>query len=175
MKKSDRGWTDLLFGHRVRKDSPRVEANGALDELNSLLGLAKAMTRPRWIRDLLHECQQDLFVLGAEIACLPKELSRLRRRVDTTHLRRLDEHIASTERKLKRKNRSFLIPGATANSALFDVCRAVARRAERRVVSLRLPPGQLAGAYLNRLSDLLWLLARAQEAKATPTKPERCR
>jgi cob(I)alamin adenosyltransferase len=167
-KKGDRGWTDLLFGGRVRKDHPRVEAVGTLDELTSFLGLAKCTTRRAWVRDILHAVQQDLFILNSEVMTLPRHLRRLRFRVTAERVKRLEGWLADCEKKMDLRGCCFLIPGGNAASALLDVCRSIARRSERQVVLLhcrREIPNPLILQYLNRLSDLLFLLARVEERK----------
>jgi len=169
-RRGDSGSTDLLFGGRVRKDDPRIHAVGALDELNALLGLAKASLRNRKMRAAIHAIQRDLFILSSELITLPRNLRRLELRVDAASVDRLEELTRALERKLKLKECCFLIPGESAGSALLDVCRTVARRAERSVVTLRrrkAVPNRHVAAYLNRLSDLLFVMARAQEPRHT--------
>ena len=167
-KTGDQGWTKLLFDRRIRKDDRRVEAYGAVDELNSFLGLAKAKLRSRSAKKLIHSVQWELFIVGSELATLPRDLKRLELRVDEKRVRRLEEEIAKREKRLKLEHCCFLIPGDNETSALLDVCRCVCRRAERAVVRLRARKGvtnPLVPIYLNRLSDLLFLLAHAEEKK----------
>jgi len=169
----DRGWTRLLFNRRVRKDNPRVEAYGTLDELNSLLGLARCRIKHKATRDSVLACQRDLFVVCAELACLPRDRGRLRTQVTAALVRRLEAEIATAERKLGRTLRRFFVPGGSEAGALLDVCRCVCRRAERLVVRLW-AKGAIRNAqvlvYLNRLSDLLFLLARAEEKRHLPVR-----
>ena len=164
-KMGDRGYTELLFGRRVRKDDPRVEACGTLDELNAFMGLAKASVRRKWVKALLHSCQRDLFIVASELAALPRDLRRLEFRVDEARVRRIEEEIETLEQKVKQEDGCFLIPGESKTSALLDVCRCVTRRAERQAVAIRrrMAVPQPVAAYLNRLSDLLYLLARCEE------------
>ena len=152
----DKGWSRLCFGHRVRKDALRLHAYGTLDELNSYLGLAKCKIRKKQVKQLIHSLQRDIFIFCSELATLPRDLRRLERRVDGT---------------MKLKECCFFIPGEGEPSALLDICRCVARRAERYVATLRrrkavTNPHVLI--YLNRLSDLLYLLARSEEKAHTP-------
>ncbi len=170
-RKGDRGWTGLLFGHRVRKNSTRIEANGALDELNSFLGLAKSRIRRTWIKEIIHTCQRDIFIVSSEIAVLPREVSKLQLRVDAERVGWLEDQLTAVEARVQVPGCCFLIAGESHSSALLDVCRCVARRAERLVVGLyrkKAVRNARLLQYLNRLSDLLWLLARAEEKKHTP-------
>ena len=170
-KRGDSGWTDLLFGGRVRKDDLRIHAVGTLDELNSLLGLAKASIRAEKTRQAIHAIQRDIFIVSSELITLPRNLRRLELRVDDAHVKRLEALTAALERKVKLTECCFLIPGESATSALLDVCRTVARRAERLVVALRrgkAVPNRSVPVYLNRLSDLLYMLARTEERSHKP-------
>jgi len=170
-KRGDGGWTALLSARRIRKDHPRVEACGALDELNSFLGLAGTAVRRRKVSKMLLEIQRDLFVVGSEVAASRREAARLEHRLNEEHVRRLEQHLSSLESKAQLKEHRFAIPGGCRSSALLDVCRCVARRAERRVATLkrkRMLANPLALVYLNRLSDLLFLLARSEEKRRTP-------
>jgi cob(I)alamin adenosyltransferase len=169
--RGDSGWTDLLFGGRARKDDLRIHAVGTLDELNSLLGLAKASILHRKTRQAIHTIQRDIFVLSSELMTLPKNLRRLQFHVQEADVKRLERLTAAIERKVKLTECCFLIPGESATSALLDVCRSVARRAERLVVALRRAkavPNRAVPVYLNRLSDLLYMLARTEELSRTP-------
>jgi cob(I)alamin adenosyltransferase len=169
--RGDSGWTDLLFGGRARKDDLRVHAVGTLDELNSLLGLAKASIRDKKTRQVIHAIQRDVFILSSELITLPRNLRRLELRVGAADVKRLEAMTAAIERKVKLTECCFLIPGGSATSALLDVCRTVARRAERLVVALRRTKAvsnRSVAIYLNRLSDLLYMLARTEEPSHTP-------
>jgi len=167
-KRGDGGWTDLLFGGRVRKDDPRIEACGALDELNAFLGLARASVRGRTLKRLLLQIQRDLFIVGSEVVVSRRGAAKLEYRVDHERLRRIEEHLSAIESRLRQTECCFIIPGGSPTSALLDVCRCVARRAERRVATMhrrRMLFNPLVLAYLNRLSDLLFLLARSEEKR----------
>ena len=167
----DAGWTDLLFGGRIRKDHLRVHAVGTLDELNSFLGLAKASIRDKKTRQEIHAIQRDIFILSSELIALPRNLRRLELRIKEADVKRLEALTTALERKVRLAGCCFLIPGESATSALLDVCRTVARRAERIVVSLRQAkavPNRSIPVYLNRLSDLLYMMARTEEQHHTP-------
>ncbi len=152
----DDGSTGLAGQLRVRKDHPRVEAMGEVDELNSHLGLLLTEALPDDMRALLTRIQHHLFDLGGELA-MPEFTG-----ITETKLQELDEAIERYNAGLPPL-KEFVLPGGNRAAALAHVCRTVCRRAERRVVSLVLSeavsPLQLQ--YLNRLSDLLFVLARA--------------
>jgi cob(I)alamin adenosyltransferase len=167
-KKGDRGFTSLFWGERVKKDHIRVETYGTLDELCSFLGLAKSMIRNKNIKKLIEDIQKDLFVIGAEIATKPRFINRLKKRIDNGSVRLLEENIRDLERRIGFEGCCFLLPGENFISALFDVSRTIARRTERRTVTLKnkgILKNRYALIYLNRLSDLLYLLARAYEKR----------
>ncbi|QAT17442.1 ATP:cob(I)alamin adenosyltransferase [Candidatus Velamenicoccus archaeovorus] len=165
-KKGDKGKTSLYFGGMVSKDHPRVELCGALDELSSFLGFAKSLLRDKQGRAWIEGVQKDLVTIAAEAATAPGFLVRLKKRVQKEDVGRLERQIATLESRSKRKNFCFSIPGSCLVSSCLDVARTIARRAERRAVSL-LRKRQIANkdvlAYLNRLSDFLYLLARKSE------------
>jgi cob(I)alamin adenosyltransferase len=157
----DAGETSLGDGSRVSKTDPRIEAYGAVDELNSVLGLALAGGLPDEFRPWLERVQNDLFDVGADLS-VPLEDERERLRVTTEQVERLEELCDLVNERLEPL-KSFVLPGGTEAAARLHVARAVCRRAERRAVDLA---GQgsvnaVALAYLNRLSDLLFILARA--------------
>lgn len=167
-KTGDKGTTALGNGRRVAKDHPRIEAFGTVDELNSVLGVALAAGLDPESDGLLRTIQNDLFDVGADL-CVPdaprrpagRSPSRPALRVTEAQARRLEEAIDRFNAPLGTL-RSFVLPGGTASSAWLHLARTVCRRAERRVVALarreRLNP-QVA-IYLNRLSDLLFVMAR---------------
>jgi cob(I)alamin adenosyltransferase len=189
--RGDDGTTGLLFGgERISKDDPRTEAFGAIDEAIAALGLARAElavkaehgTLPRAIArlpEVLLRVQRDLFVAGAELATAPDAANRQRpgeTRVTVQMVSGLDELLDETEAHVALP-REFVVPGETRLSASLELARTIVRRAERRAVAVRkaepLPEDQLV-PYLNRLADLLWILARAAEQgesrAATPSK-----
>ena len=151
----DRGETGLGDGTRVGKDSARIQALGDIDELNSTIGVLLAEKLPAKLREELLEIQHTLFDLGGEV-CIPGH-----RMVTEAHVARLDALLAAHNRTLKPL-KEFILPGGTRAAALAHLARTVCRRAERSVVALSRvePAGAHALQYLNRLSDLLFVLGR---------------
>lgn len=152
----DAGTTGLGDGSRVGKDSARIEAIGAIDELNSRVGVVLAEGLPPSIQALLTDIQHDLFDLGGELS-IPGHAA-----VTPAHIDRLEaavEHFNADLPPLKE----FILPGGTRPAALAHLARTACRRAERTVVALAAhePVSQSSRVYLNRLSDLLFVLARA--------------
>jgi cob(I)alamin adenosyltransferase len=171
----DDGNTGLFGGGRVAKDNPRVAAYGNVDELNSFLGLARLEAlEPECDRALLR-IQSDLFALGAELATRRDGNPSASKVVPfgDAPLAALDRDLDSIESLVKPLT-AFILPGGAKAASLLHVCRAVCRRAERSVVSLahqeRVPASAIR--YLNRLSDVLFLMARLQNARAGVTEPE---
>ena len=168
-RRGDRGETDLVGGARVPKDGPRIEAYGAVDELNAALGVARATIAgekkpPAAARELdaiLRRLQNELFDLGGELATPPAEFREGMFRVGAAEVKGLEDILDRCQKDLQPL-RSFVLPGGGRVSALLHVARTVCRRAEREV--LRLMRGEDVGewplAYLNRLSDLLFVLSR---------------
>ena len=161
-----------MYGRRVSKPHPRVEACGTVDELNAALGLARAMADHDYIRENLLAIQKDLVVLMGELGVQPEDLERYVKDGYSLVTPGVTAKLETLVHELEAQNISFkgwATPGATKNSAALDVARTVCRRAERRVCALK-ESGELKNAgiiiYLNRLSDLLWLLARWVETKA---------
>jgi cob(I)alamin adenosyltransferase len=163
----DDGSTGLADGSRVSKHAPRIEALGAVDELNSFVGLLAAeCSRDADTADLLAAIQHDLFDLGGEIA-LPE-----RAQVGDEHLQRLERAVETLNAALPPLA-EFVLPGGTRPAALAHVCRSVCRRAERRLTALAETEltAPKAGQYLNRLSDLFFVLARAFNRRDGGTEP----
>lgn len=166
-RKGDRGETSLVGGVRVSKADARCEAYGTIDEAVSWLGLAKGYCQAE-VAGILSSLQQDLFVVAAELATPAARVSQLAKRasvVEPEMVQRLEGLIADIEAKVTMP-RGFVIPGACRSSAALDVARTVIRRAERRAVSLRetgQPLNQVLLSYLNRLSSLVFALARYQD------------
>ena len=163
-KTGDDGTTALGDGSRVPKDHPRIAAYGTVDELNSVLGLALAARPPRAQADLLRSIQNDLFDVGADL-CRPRkpdEKAGETLRVGEPYAGRLERAIDGLNVRL-RPLRSFVLPGGKPLSAWLHLARTVCRRAEREVVTLRgrEPVNPQVVIYLNRLSDLLFVMARA--------------
>lgn len=178
----DRGETALFGGGRVMKDHDRIEAYGTTDELTAYLGWIRSRTSHRDLDGILREAQKALFDIGAHLATPPEALKA---RAVLPPLRQ--ERVAELEAAIDRLEAemdplaSFILPGGTEESALFHVARAVCRRAERVVVAMRvgelLPLPEPGLAYLNRLSDLLFVMARVVNRRAglaeEPWIPER--
>jgi cob(I)alamin adenosyltransferase len=170
-KTGDDGTTALMYGRRVPKFHPRVEAYGVVDELNSTLGLARASAPDEFVREHLLRIQKDLVVLMGELATANEDLDRY---VQDGYFRVAPEMTAGLERwvnEIEAAGVSFkdwATPGASVCSAALDLARTVCRRAERRVCALR-EAGEVRNSeiiiYLNRLADLLWLFARRMETK----------
>jgi cob(I)alamin adenosyltransferase len=168
----DAGETSLGDGSRVSKADLRIEAYGTVDELNSFLGLALAGDLPAEFRQWLEQAQNDLFDLGADLAVPLEDEKRERLRVTQAQVERLEELCDLVNARLEPL-KSFVLPGGSEAAARLHVARAVCRRAERLAVALA--EGQsvspTALAYLNRLSDLLFILARAANADAGSSEP----
>ena len=169
-KTGDEGQTGLFGGGRVPKDDARVEAYGEVDELNAVLGMARAVEVMPRIDEVLVPIQRDLFAIGALLATPDREKMRqqlAKARIDDARISQLEAAIDAGEAELEPL-RAFVVPGGTPKAAALHVARTVCRRAERRVVALQhdteLP--QLAVIYLNRLSDLLFVLARVANRRA---------
>jgi cob(I)alamin adenosyltransferase len=168
-RRGDRGETDLLGGPRVAKDHLRVEAYGAVDELNAVLGIALAGTAHQDVRDLVGSIQATLLDLGAYLSA-PDAERREKGGVpepSEAEVETLEARIDAFQEELEPL-RQFVLPGGTPVAAAFHLARTVCRRAERRAVSLdrEVPLGAPALRYLNRLSDLLFVLARVENRRA---------
>lgn len=165
-KKGDGGQTSLYPCGIVAKDHPRIELVGALDELGSFLGMARCLIHEKAVSDCVRAVQKDLFLLGAEAATSGASLKKLKKRIGVREIKRLESYIGRLEAKPPLKKLCFNISGKTLVSSSLDVARTIARRAERRAVTLT-RKGSLENpsllVYLNRLSDFLYLLARSCE------------
>ncbi|HEV7401534.1 MAG TPA: cob(I)yrinic acid a,c-diamide adenosyltransferase [Chthoniobacteraceae bacterium] len=169
----DDGTTALLFGRRVPKTDRRIATNGALDELNAALGLARAHAHEELVQAPLLAAQKELVNAMGEIAVLPEDRPRYREKGFTPlaekSVEELDRLIAELEERHVISFRHWATPGATVESAFLDVARTVCRRAEREVLALAETGAELNPVllrFLNRLSDACWLLARYVETKA---------
>lgn len=171
-KVGDRGTTFLFSGEEVPKDSPRTAAYGDLDELVSVLGVARATSRRAEVRGAVLTLQRELFVAGSELATSRSRTRLLKARVDAGMLAELDARRAALERRIVMP-KGFILPGGTIAAAHLDHARTLARRLERRVVTLTrkgLVRNPVLLVWLNRLSDYLWLLARREEGRAVTLK-----
>ena len=170
-KTGDGGTTGLLDGHRVPKNDPRVEACGALDELNSALGLARATATEKFIGENIFWIQKSLVDVMGEVGVRTEDLPRYAKAGFKLTAPDLTAQLDALVQEIEAQNISFkgwATPGATVHSAALDVARTTCRRAERRVYDLsaagELPNGEIL-IFLNRLSDLLWLFARWVETR----------
>lgn len=161
-KSGDGGATGLGDGSRVSKDDPRIEAYGTVDELNAVIGLLRSPSDEVPEREILGAISNDLFDLGADLCCPEGPQAGARLRITPSHVARLEEAIDRVNAGL-RPLTSFVLPGGTTASAWCHLARTVCRRAERRVVTLQTqtPVNPQVLIYLNRLSDLLFVLGRA--------------
>jgi cob(I)alamin adenosyltransferase len=169
-KTGDRGDTGLFGGGRVGKDHPRVDAYGDVDELNAVLGMARAAEMMPRVDEVLVPVQRDLFGIGALLATpdLDKMHQQLTKaRIDEARIAELERAIDDGERELEPL-KAFIVPGGTPKAAALHVARTVCRRAERKVVHLQreVEIPELVVVYLNRLSDLLFVLARVANKRA---------
>jgi cob(I)alamin adenosyltransferase len=183
--KGDDGTTGLLYGGRIAKDDPRTDAYGTVDEAVAALGLARAELTAAGLLELAESVlrwQRELFVVGAELATNPTARDRLQdgvTRVSEHMLDGVEAELRGFEVRMAMP-REFVVPGETRASAALEVARSVLRRAERRIVSLD-QSGELGSAwllsYVNRLADLVWVLARvaeqAEHAVSTPSRPDK--
>lgn len=166
----DRGDTALFGGGRVGKDDLRVDAYGDVDELNAALGLARAIEPMPRVDDVLAPVQRDLFAIGALLAT--PDADRMREQLTKAKLD--DARVAELERAIDAGDdeleplKAFILPGGTPKAAALHVARTVCRRAERRVVALARTAdvAPVVVTYLNRLSDLLFTLARVANHRA---------
>ena len=170
-KRGDRGTTALMYNRQVSKCHPRVEAYGTVDELNAALGLARAAAEQDLAGEHLAAIQKDLVVLMGELAIAPEDLPRYVKDghslVTPAMTATLEKWVAELEAG-KVSGKGWAMPGTNMGSATLDLARTVCRRAERRACALQ-ETGELHNpeivVYLNRLSDLLWVLARWVEAE----------
>jgi cob(I)alamin adenosyltransferase len=167
-KTGDDGTTGLFGGPRVRKDSPRLEAFGTVDELNAVLGFARAVPLPLDIDPLVARVQNELFDVGAELAS-PSPGAMGTDTIGPSHIALLEAEIDHYDAGLPPLT-AFILPGGTTGAATLHLARTVCRRAERRVLRLGDEPQEKISphivVYLNRLSDWLFVLARAANSQA---------
>jgi cob(I)alamin adenosyltransferase len=169
-KTGDAGQTGLFGGGRVSKADPRVEAYGDVDELNAVIGMVRAADVMPRVDEVLLPIQRDLFSLGALLATpdLEKMHDHLAKaQIDDGRIRELEQAIDMCDKELEPL-RAFIVPGGTQKAAALHVARTVCRRAERRVIHLQteVEIPQIVVVYLNRLSDLLFTLARVANSRA---------
>ena len=174
-RSGDRGETGLFAGPRVAKDAPRIEVCGTVDELNAGLGLARAEPLPEAVDRLIERLQGELFEVGAELAT-PDPDAHGHRTIGQAQVEKIEAEIDRYQASLPPLE-GFILPGGTRAAAALHLARAICRRAERRLVSLVRQDDQQVSAvllaYLNRLGDLLFVLARAVNAQAGQTDVHR--
>jgi cob(I)alamin adenosyltransferase len=166
-RSGDKGETGLVGGKRLPKDSPRIEAYGTIDELNSIVGLARAFNADkqgaahRRLDEILRKIQDELFDLGGELATPPDFTYEGMARLGEKEIKRIEELIDECQKELEPL-KSFVLPGGGKISAHLHQCRTVCRRAEREILRLQGAEeiGEWPLKYLNRLGDLFFVLAR---------------
>lgn len=164
-KRGDGGETSLLGGQRVPKYVLRTETYGTLDEANSVLGVARALTSNKKIKDVLLDVQKDLLIIGAELSALPEDIGKLVKRIDEKDVRKLGVIIDNLQENVKLKN-EFIYSGDHLVGAQIDVGRTIIRRSERWATKLKFENiinRPEIHRYLNRLADMLFTLARYAE------------
>jgi cob(I)alamin adenosyltransferase len=170
-KTGDFGKTSLMYGRRVSKNDPRVEAGGAIDELTAALGMARAFAAHPFVAEQIMAVQKDLIILMGEVATHPDDLERYIKdgfdRITEAHVDRVGAIITQMETDDSLHPKDWVIPGASPASAVLDFSRTACRRAERRVFDLGEGLNPEIGRYLNRVSDLCWLLGRYTERHAS--------
>ena len=169
-KTGDAGETSLMYGRRVPKTDARVAAYGCVDELNASLGLARVTASHPFLTEQIYAAQKELIIVMGELATAPEDLDRYLK--DGFHLTasamvdRLTAVVDDLEKNKLGHFKGWAVPGNTLNGAALDLARTVCRRAERQVATLMAGAEKFNGEilrYLNRLSDLCWLLARYAE------------
>jgi cob(I)alamin adenosyltransferase len=173
-RRGDDGTTGLLYGGRVRKDAPALTACGDVDEAQAALGQARVTTdRGSELDELLVRLERDLWVLMAEVATAPEHRDRLvagQTLVTPQMVQSLEPVIDDLTGRFDPP-KEFVLPGQTATAAALDLARTVVRRAERSALAVAVDESSVI-PYLNRLSDLLWTMARWQEGQALPARPD---
>jgi cob(I)alamin adenosyltransferase len=168
-RSGDKGETGLIDGSRVPKHHLRVAAYGEVDELNAVLGLVRSQSSDAELSRLLGEVQRDLFALGAQLADPQARVGtrKAKAAIGEARVERLEQAIDATEQGLPRLQ-LFILPGGSAAGAWLHLARTVCRRAERTIVALgrEQPIDPLVVAYVNRLSDLLFVLARQENRRS---------
>lgn len=165
----DTGYTGLIGEQRVPKYDARPETFGTVDEATSALGLARATTQDAHVKEIIYALQQELYLLMGELATPPENYEKMGLRITTEHVRRLEQIEEELKQEVEIPNK-FIIPGDTPDGAALDLARAIVRRAERMAVRLlheRIIENGEVVRYLNRLSDLIFILARYVEVKSS--------
>jgi cob(I)alamin adenosyltransferase len=170
-KTGDKGDTGLMYNRRVSKCDPRVEAYGMVDELTSNMGMARALAADPSIRELILSIQKDLIVLMGELATKTEDLERYKKDGFSVVGPEMTAKLDALAKEIEAGGLTFkgwIIPGTNPTSAAFDIARTVCRRAERSACQLQenkqLDNSEIV-VFLNRLSDVLWLLARKSDTE----------
>ncbi len=165
----DAGYTGLLGSERVAKYDPRPDTFGTVDEATSALGLARATTQDPKVKEIIYRIQNELYLLMGELATTPENYEKMGLRMTADHVHWLEQVEESLKQEVEIPNK-FIIPGDTLDGAALDLARTIIRRAERMAVKL-LHDGVIQNGevirYLNRLSDLVFILARYIEVKSS--------
>src|SRR5438309_581866 len=165
----DTGYTGLLGEQRVPKYDPRPDTFGTVDEATSALGLARALSKDQKVKDIIYQIQQELYLLMGELATPPENYEKMGLRMTSEHVQKLEQVEEALKSEVEIPNK-FIIPGDTPDGAALDLARTIIRRAERMTVKL-LHDGVIQNGevvrYLNRLSDLIFVLARYVEVKSS--------
>lgn len=165
----DTGYTGLIGAQRVPKYDPRPDTFGTVDEATSALGMARALIQDPKIKKIIYDMQNDLYLLMAELASPPENYEKLGFRMTIEHVQHLEQVEESLKQEVEIPNK-FIVPGDTLDGAALDLARTIIRRAERMAVKL-LHDGVIANGevvrYLNRLSDLVFIIARYIEVKSS--------
>ena len=165
----DTGYTGLLGDQRVPKYDPRPDTFGTVDEATSALGLARAMAQDTKVKQIIYQIQQELYLLMGELATPPENYEKMGLRMTAEHVKRLEQVEEQLKQEVKIPNK-FIIPGDSLDGAALDLARTIIRRAERMAARL-LHDGVISNGevvrYLNRLSDLVFILARSIEVKSS--------
>jgi cob(I)alamin adenosyltransferase len=175
-KTGDKGETSLMYGRRLSKADPRVDAYGGVDELSAALGLARSVAVDNFLSDQILAAQRDLIIVMGELATAPSDHERYAK--DGFHLTttemvdRITSVIFDLEKDKSLYPKDWVVPGGTPVSAALDFVRTICRRAERQIAAFGAEEKELNPEilrYLNRLSDLCWVLARYAEKHAQPS------
>jgi cob(I)alamin adenosyltransferase len=169
----DKGETGLVGNARVSKDSLRVDAYGNVDELNSVLGMVRAFLNDSELDKVLAELQRDLFVVGADLASTPDAQQRNVPRISMESITAMEKTIDKFEAELSPL-KAFILPGGGVTGSLLHNARTVARRAERGIVALskKEPVNEQLVPYMNRVSDLLFVMARIANHRENKAETE---
>src|SRR5256885_15226051 len=172
-KTGDQGETSLMYGRRVPKNNPRVEAYGAVDELSAAFGIVRAICDDKFVAEQIFAVQKDLINVMGELSTLPEDRQRYVKDgfkvTEEEIVDRVGAVIVDLEKDKSLYPKDWVIPGANTVSAALDLARTICRRAERNVVGLNDPNREIA-RYLNRVSDLCWILGRYVEKKGGQSK-----